>query len=158
MAANASSGPRRVKTAAVLMMLVACGAARADVYAVVSGDQRLTLTCEGTAVVETPCKIASGPGEAMPLRFTTKPTRYVHLLKPALDKAIASNKAPLPLDRADVSLLRGLALDKCHPDADYFGDLFQLCVPADSDSSIVLFVRGLCDRCEFEPIILKRQK
>ena len=145
---------------AMTMFLASAGAAHADVFIASSGNDRLTLTCEGTALVDTSCRIEMGKGasgEAMPVRFATQPTRYVHLLKLGIEKAVGNRQSSFRLDASDIPLVRGLALDKCHPDADYFGDMFQLCLPAGSSASVVLFVRGLCDRCDFEPVVLKKQ-
>ena len=144
----------------MVMLLGWVGAAHADVFAVTSGKDRLALTCQGAGVTDTSCSIAMGqgsPGEAMPVRFTTKPTRYAHLLKVGIEKAVESKRPSFPLDARDISLLRGLALDKCHPGADESADLFQLCMPGGSSSSVVLFARGACDRCDFEPYVLRKR-
>ena len=143
-----------------MTLLAWAGAAQADVFAAGSGDERFTLTCEGTVVVDTPCKVqvgAGAPGDAMPVRFTNNPTRYAHLLKAGIDRAV-EGKVPFRLAASDVSLVRGLALDKCHPDAEYYGDILQLCIPAGSTSTVVLFMRGVCDRCNFEPVVLRKQR
>jgi hypothetical protein len=147
-------------TALAMTLLGWVGAAHADIFAAISGNDRVTLTCEGAVVVDTSCTIAMGqgsPGETMPVRFTAQPTRYAHLLKLGIEKAAESNRLPFRLDASDISLLRGLALDKCHPGADDSGDIFQLCIPAGSSSSVVLFMRGVCDRCDFEPFVLRKQ-
>jgi len=136
--------------------------ARADVFAVVMGNERLTLTCDGPTVVDTPCSIGmSSSRSTQPVRFTAPGTRYrySHLLKQGVEKVLENQQHPLRPSASDIQLLRSLALDKCHPADEtggISGDLLQLCIPQDS-SSVVLFMRGLCDRCDFEPIVLKKQ-
>jgi len=149
------------KTALVTMLVSCVTAAHADVFVANLGNERLTLTCDGPAVVDTSCNLGTGPpGNPMSVRFTSQPTRYAHLLKRGIEKVLESSQRPLRLTDADISLLRGLALDQCHPAAesrDTSGDLLQLCIPAGSSSNVVLFMRGLCDRCEFEPLILEKE-
>jgi hypothetical protein len=134
----------------------------ADVFAAEVDNERLTLTCEGPTVVETPCRIGVGSsGNTEPVRFTAPGTRYryPHLLKQGLETVLEDRQHRLRPSDSDVPLLRGLALDKCYPadeSGSLSGDLLQLCIPADS-TSVVLFMRGLCDRCGFEPIVLKKQ-
>ena len=145
---------RFVAVAIALLVMSRASTAHADTFVAVSGKDRMTLTCEGPAVVDTQCNIAVGQGSAgQAIRFTAKPTRYAHLLKVGVEKA-AQNPA---LAALDLAVLRGLDLGKCHPDAEYFGDLFQLCVSPGSASTVVLFMRGLCDRCDFEPVVLRKQ-
>jgi hypothetical protein len=136
--------------------------AHADLFAAAIGNERLTLTCEGSTLIDTPCRIGIGSsGRAEPVRFTVPGSRYryPHLLRQGLEKVLESKDHPLRPGDSDIPLLRNLALDKCHPadeSGSLTGDLLQLCIPADS-SSVVLFMRGLCDRCDFEPIVLKKQ-
>jgi hypothetical protein len=154
---------------AALMMVFALSAwapmAHADVFAAVMGNERLMLTCDGTTVIETPCRMgADSSGSPLPVqsvRFVAPGTRYryPHLLKQGLEKILENKQNSLYPSASDISLLRSLALDKCHPadeSGGMSGDLLQLCIPPDS-SSIVLFMRGLCDRCDFQPIVLKKQ-
>jgi hypothetical protein len=151
----------RFPIGALMMTLVGwVGTAHADVFAAISGEHRVAFTCEGPVVVDTSCSIEIGQGssrEIMPVRFANQPTRYAHLLKLGIEKAIESNRRAFRLDQSDISLLRGLALDKCHPASEHSGDLLQLCIPIGSSSTVVLFKRDVCDRCDFEPIILRKQ-
>lgn len=134
----------------------------ADAFAAVMENERLTLTCEGPTVVDTPCRIGTGSSDNTdPVRFTAPGSsyHYPHLLKQGLDKVLENKQHPLRPGASDIQLLRSLALDKCYPadkSGGISGDLLQLCIPADS-SSVVLFMRGVCDRCNFEPIVLRKQ-
>jgi hypothetical protein len=149
-----------VKTALVTMLAGWTTAAHADVFTANVDGGRVTLTCDGPAVVDTSCSLGMASGGAVPVRFTTQPTRYAHLLKRGIEKSIESNQHPFRPSDEDIAVLRQLALDQCHPAAeskDLSGDLLQLCIPSGSTSNVVLFMRGLCDRCEFEPLVLRKQ-
>jgi hypothetical protein len=146
---------------AAFIGLLACWttAARADSFVAKLDTGSITLTCDGSAVVNTSCLIGIVSGGQVPVRFTTQPTRYAHLLKRGIEKIIADRQHPLRPSDADIGVLQGLALDQCHPAApakDLSGDVLQLCIPAGSSSTAVLFMRGLCDRCEFEPVVLRK--
>ena len=134
--------------------------AHADEFVAVIGNERIALACDGSAMVNTPCRIGVGSSaEPQPVRFAAQGTRYAHLLKQGVEKVIASKEHPLRPSPSDIPLLRGLDLDKCHPaetSESLSGDLLQLCIPAESNR-VVLFMRGLCDRCDFEPVVLKKQ-
>lgn len=129
-------------------------------YAAGIGNERLSLTCNGSAMVDTDCliKVGSSSG-AQPVRFIAQPTRYSHLLRKGIEKALTPDQHNRRLSTSDIPILRELALDRCHPAAEsrgMSGDLLQLCMLADS-SRVVLFLRGLCDRCDFEPFVLEKQ-
>lgn len=146
----------------VLVVMLSCWAipAQADTFAAVIDNERLSLTCDGPAMVDTACRIGMGSSGGMqPVRFTTQPTSYAHLLRQGIEKVLESKQHRLRPSASDIPLLRELALDQCHPAArsdGLSGDILQLCIPADS-SNVILFMRGLCDRCDFEPVILKKQ-
>lgn len=129
-------------------------------YSAGIGNERLSLICNGSAMVGTDCLIKVGSSRGtQSLRFIAQPTRYSHLLRKGIEKALAADQPNRRLNAIDVPLLRDLALDQCHPAAEsrgVSGDLLQLCIPADS-SRVVLFMRGLCDRCDFEPVVLEKQ-
>lgn len=128
-------------------------------YAAGIGNERLSLRCNGSAMVDAACLIRIGSsGSVQPVRFIAQSTRYSHLLQKGIEKALAPEQRLRRPSASDIPLLRELALDQCHPAAEsqgMSGDLLQLCIPADS-SRVVLFMRGLCDRCDFEPIVLER--
>lgn len=122
------------------------------------GNERLSLVCEGSGTIDTTCFIKVGSSNSLqPVRFITQPTRYSHLLRKGVEKTLAPEQRRL--SASDTSLLRELAVDQCHPAAEskgMSGDLLQLCIPSDS-SKVVLFMRGLCDRCDFEPVVLEKR-
>lgn len=129
-------------------------------YATSFGNERLSLMCDGSGMIDTACFIRVGSsGSVQPVRFITQPTRYSHLLRKGVEKALVPEQHLRRPNASDIALLRELALDQCHPAAEskgVSGDLLQLCIPADS-SRVVLFMRGLCDRCDFEPVVLEKQ-
>lgn len=133
---------------------------KSNEYAAGTGNERLSLICNGSAMVDTACLIRVGSSSSVqPVRFITQPTRYSHLLRKGIEKALAPEQHLRRPSGPDIPLLRELALDQCHPAAEsqgISGDLLQLCIPVDS-SKVVLFMRGLCDRCDFEPVVLERQ-
>jgi hypothetical protein len=97
----------------------------------------------------------------MEVRFTAPGIhyRYPHLLKQGIEKVLDSKQHRLRPSASDIPLLRSLDLEKCYPadkSKDVSGDILQLCIPKDSPS-VILFMRGVCDRCDFEPIVLKKQ-
>jgi hypothetical protein len=122
-------------------------------------SERFTLTCDGQQVLDTPCFITINSSGATPVRFSTGSTHYAHLLKQGMEKALDEKQQRLRPTDSDISLLKGLSLEQCHPAKEsngISGDLLQLCVVS-SSSSVVLFMRGLCDRCVFQPLVLTRQ-
>jgi hypothetical protein len=148
------------KAATVTLLAAWTTAACADVFTANLDNGSITLTCEGSAVVNTSCSLRMVSGGQVPVRFTTRPTRYAHLLKRGVEKVIENKQHPFRPSDEDVAILRGLALDQCHPAAesrDLSGDLLQLCVPPSSSSNVVLFMRGLCDGCDFEPLVLRKR-
>ncbi len=129
-------------------------------YTAPIGNNRLSLICNGLSVLETACLIGLGPSKSMqPVRFIPQTTRYSRLLQKGLEKVLTPEQQHLRPNVSDVQLLREVALDQCHPAAEskgMSGDLLQLCIPLDS-SRVVLFIRGLCDGCDFEPVVLEKQ-
>lgn len=146
---------------AVLLVLVCLATVASAVeYATELDGNRLSLACEDAAAVDTPCRIGTKDNPSvMEVRFGSGRTRYAHLLKRGIEKTIAEPGNPAKFGEPEIRFLRALALEQCH-DAVEPGpaawDTLQLCRPAD-DSRVVLFMRGLCDRCEFTPVIMKRE-
>ena len=148
-----------LRTLAMLLLFSACATSSAgSVYAGKIGKDFLTLLCDGPNLIDSSCRLATGSPEVQVLRFSNQQTRYSHLLKQGMDGVLENSTRPDRPSDSDISLLRGLQLSECHPAETsnlWPGDILQLCIPSDS-STVVLFVRGVCDRCNFEPIVLKR--
>jgi hypothetical protein len=146
-------------TMMLFLLAILATSAHSEIFASVIENQRFTLTCDGLQVIDTPCRIAVNSSEEMQVRFSTERTHYAHLLRQGIEKVLEEKKPGLQTSASDVSLLRELSLEQCHPvekSRDISGDLLQLCV-ASKSSSVVLFMRGLCDHCEFRPLVLKKQ-
>jgi hypothetical protein len=63
-----------------------------------------------------------------------------------------------PIADKDVALLQVLAADQasCLADKKY-ADLMLACpVPSQGGDTVVMFIRGLCDHCRFEPVALRK--
>ncbi len=132
--------------------------AASTLYAGRATVERVALECDGPPAVDTACVLNVGaPANRLAVRFTAQPTSYHHLLQEAVEKAAAAG--PNSLSPSALAVLPNLDLSRCHPAADseaVSGDLLQLCLPSDR-TKVVLFMRGLCDRCAFEPVILEKQ-
>ena len=151
-----------LKRVLVLLLPLASGTstAHADEFIALVGAERFSLNCDGTRVVDAPCRLRVGSAGELAIRFAVAGARHRHarLLKQGLDKVLDNERHPRRPRAADIPMLLGLELDNCHPAEDagsVSGDILQLCLPKDS-SSVVLFVRGLCDRCDFEPVVLEK--
>lgn len=121
--------------------------------------QQAVLSCEGRSILDTPCILKVGHHDVrQTVRFSTERTRYFHLLKKAVKNEVEGNQSVTKPHYPDAVILQSLVVDECHPDITerWSGDILQLCIPPDT-SSIVLFFRGVCDRCEFKPVVLKRK-
>jgi hypothetical protein len=130
-------------------------AAHADVFTVALSETHISFVCDGAALVDAPCRIEirrDRDVDTIPALFASKPTRYAHLLKDAIEKAIANYQPPYQFSPAEISLLRNLPIEKCHPGVGESLDTLELCIG--SPSTVVIFRRDVCDRCEFQPIIL----
>jgi hypothetical protein len=135
--------------------------AQAHTFSAVIDKMRLSLTCEGPIVIDTPCQIGTSTSDKLrPVRFTapSSPNRHAHLLKRGLARVLSDAQQPRQLSASEIQVLRSLVLDSCHPadgSNEMSGDLLQICsVPNSAD--VVLFMRALCDGCQFEPVILKK--
>jgi Fe-S cluster biogenesis protein NfuA len=123
-----------------------------------AGD-KLFLNCQGRSLIATPCKLGTEPSSMDAIVFTADPTRYGHMLKDSIARTLADQKNVVHKQPADVKVLRELVVEKCNPAAQSdsgLGELVQICVPS-NPAKVVIFMRGLCDRCEFEPIVLTRE-
>lgn len=154
---------RSVSVCTLALFCVLSGAAtnaHCEVFVTTVGKERLSLSCEGPSAIETPCRIDTYPGHnSQPVRFTTQPTRYAHLLTRGATKALNDPQHPAHPRESETLLLKDLDPNMCHPAntaQGIHGDLLQVCNTEDS-SIVVLFIRGLCDRCEFEPYLLRKQ-
>lgn len=61
--------------------------------------------------------------------------------------------------KSDLAPLQVLATDQsaCFADKKY-ADLLLVCqVPRQGNDAVVVFMRGLCDRCQFEPTVLRKK-
>lgn len=127
--------------------------------AVVKIADTLTFSCDSSSMTNSPCRLTPAPRDIQTLRFPNQRTQYNHLLKQGVDVVAKNPKRSSVTSNPDIALLRSLALDECHPAETtrlWSGDLLRLCTPSNL-SAVVLFIRGLCDRCNFEPIGLKKK-
>lgn len=147
-------------TASVLLMSgCAHTSSRENTFVGSIEKQQAILSCEGRSILDTPCFLAIGhQGVRQSVRFSTERTRYSPLLKKAVKGEIEGNRSTTKPHISDIAVLQSLVVEECHPDITerWSGDILQLCIPTDT-SSIVLFFRGVCDRCEFMPVVLKRK-
>lgn len=147
-------------TASVLLMSgCAHASSRNNTFVGSIERQQAVLSCEGRSILDTPCLLEiAHQGVRQPVRFSTEPTRYSHLLKKAVKSEVEGNRSATKPLSPDAVILQSLVVEECHPDTTerWSGDILQLCIPTDT-SSIVLFFRGVCDRCEFMPVVLKRK-
>jgi hypothetical protein len=145
---------------ALAVLLPGCATNRAGiVYEGKIEKDILTFSCDSSSMTNSPCRLTPGSRDVQALRFSNQRTQYSHLLKQGVDVVAKNPKGSAVTSDSDVALLRSLALDECHPAETtnlWSGDLLQLCIPSDP-SAVVLFVRGSCDRCNFEPIVLKNR-
>ncbi|MDK9714024.1 MAG: hypothetical protein OEL86_07895 [Sulfuritalea sp.] len=122
--------------------------------------QQVVLSCEGRSILDTPCLLDIGPQVVrQSVRFSAERTRFSHLLKKAVKNEVEGNRGATKPLNPDAIILQSLVVDECHPGITerWSGDILQLCIPTDT-SFIVLFFRGVCDRCEFMPVVLKRKE
>ena len=131
-----------------------------SIYVGKIGNYPLTFSCDSQGMVDTPCQLAMDSSVDKTLRFSNQRTRYAHLLRQGVEEVLRDPRNPDRPRESDIPLIHSLALDECHPAEKskfWSGDLLQLCIPRDS-SAVVLFFRGVCDRCTFEPAVLRRKQ
>jgi hypothetical protein len=127
----------------------------------------LRLRCEGNSLFTGACVLFALDKGNIQLGSGTKtkfeqPSAYLDLLKSqVVGKA---QKTPDLLKNtlsqaADIRVVQSIQLTaaSCKADKEYF-DLMVACSHAsEKPASVVLFMRGLCDRCEFEPIVIRKK-
>lgn len=145
------------------------GAAPARYLSNPSADgSRLLLQCEPAQAETNACQFSpqrSGrPTERMTAsEFVPLETRQQYLRRLVGEAAAQAVQRPedqrdVPVTRQDLGLLQELARrqDSCLADRKY-ADLLVLCpVPGQASETIVMFIRGLCDRCRFQPVVLRK--
>lgn len=122
--------------------------------------QRFALSCPDAAVIDVPCRLEIGSHASMDLEFSRQPTSFTPLFRQAVDEAMTGSTQAGPVSTTDRRLLRRLDFDRCHPVKDsraWSGDLLQMCLPSGETDALVVFLRGLCDRCQFVPVVLRRR-
>jgi len=119
------------------------------------GPSWLAATCElwqkpvrGTRSVVTKMRLQPLGGTYLPALLAE--SAGSKLREPASSKTPALGASDQPVLRAVAASATAACVgDKDHP------DMVALCAP-EAGGSIVLFLRGLCDRCRFEPVVLRK--
>jgi hypothetical protein len=133
-----------------------------------SDGSRLVLQCDRAGVSSLACQFWK-EGEARPAERKTaaefmplgKNQQYLKRL--VGESAVEAVKNPqgqreAPIASRDVTLLQDLTAsqESCLADRKY-ADLLLACPAHGQDSNIVvMFFRGLCDRCRFQPVVLRK--
>jgi hypothetical protein len=125
--------------------------------------EKLRVTCAGSEVVRADCSLA-GIGKdgrqaypATALRFTDLTSQTKLLRQVALAKRENPAVGDIPMDAQSVAVLDAIDWERCF-ESKQMGGLAVLCAPPGPEPDwAVLFLRGLCDRCRFEPIVLKKE-
>ena len=120
---------------------------------------QLTLRCPSEEVLGAPCELVFQK-EGQTKAATPQPVSYVKSISyqgPLLRTAVSANKLPIDLTTEQVEQINALDFSgMCRADLD-LSDLFVACkVVALGNQFQLLFVRGMCDRCTFIPVVLKR--
>lgn len=148
------------------LLLGGCATMRGDApghggrYSARMEGQTITLSCPDAGVVDVPCYLDIDAGGKLPVSFSSEPSAYVFLFGEAVQRATTGAGPRHDLQSSDAQLLKVMTWDRCHPakaSAHVSGDLVQLCLPKDP-AAVVMFFRGLCDRCEFRPVVLRSRK
>ena len=128
--------------------------------------KQMVLECDGSVVLNTACRFGlEGGGKPVEKKtsalFDTLSPRHQYLKRLIALSATDAVKNPkkqreAPVSDADVSVLQGVAnnQDACLADREYTD--FLVACPVPNANAVVLFFRGLCDRCVFEPTVLRR--
>jgi hypothetical protein len=124
----------------------------------------LKFSCESELGISSRCRLAFGKGpqvQSTATTFTSAPDYLMALIREAARKSLEnpSPKAP-PFSDEDRAALAQVNLTgkSCFSSVE-MSDLLVACSPQDSSrEQAVLFIRGLCDGCSFDPIPIKRVK
>jgi hypothetical protein len=133
---------------------------RENVFLGVVERNNVVLSCDGGAMLDTACQLEMGnPSTKHPVRFSTERTRYAPLFVREVKRVLEDHQSATKPTASEAKILQSLLVEDCHPaerSKGMSGDFLQLCIPPDA-SAVVLFFRGLCDRCNFEPVVMKRK-
>jgi hypothetical protein len=125
--------------------------------------EKLRVTCAGAELLQADCSLA-GIGKdgrqaypATALRFTDLTQQTQLLQQVALAKRDNPAVGDIPMDAQSVAVLDAIDWERCF-ESKQMGGLAVMCAPPGAQPEwAVLFLRGLCDRCRFEPIVLKKE-
>jgi hypothetical protein len=132
-----------------------------------SNARQMVFECDSSTLKNVPCRFGLEGGgkladKKQPAFFQelTSQQQYLKRLIGLSASNAAKNPKTLretPVSDSDVPLLNVLAgnQDSCLADREYADFLVACSLP--SRKEVVLFFRGLCDRCEFQPVILKNK-
>jgi hypothetical protein len=129
--------------------------------------KRLVMVCAKPAADSVRCGLdwqaAQGVTPSVGIEFVPLASNQRYLADLARDAADAQARAPKAIDgilptAADVALLQQVvkAPGACLADKDR-ADLVLACPTGKRfEDAVVMLFRGLCDRCEFEPIVVRK--
>ena len=134
--------------------------------AIAVGGSTITVECANSqSLLESDCVLWNDPKYKTPVKFLNLRENQSYLTR--LIKESASKTGPrsgvsadFPILALDTALLKNIADGKtpCFAD-EKMADLLVACPISEREQkTLILFMRGLCDRCEFEPIVLKAEQ
>jgi hypothetical protein len=132
-------------------------------------DQRyMVFECQGSTIVGNDClfRMEGGgrPAEANSQAFfvpMTSQQQYLRRLVSISAQGVLNDpKKPreAPVAEIDMPAIESISSnqDACFAERQYY-DLMVACAPSNlRDKLVVVFFRGLCDRCEFQPVVLRK--
>jgi hypothetical protein len=134
------------------------------------GGSRLVLQCSVMSASVISCDSSQKGGERPDdskiklelLPLTAKRMYLKGLISEAAKEVLESPKVKLdiPVAENELILLKDFVAnqDSCLADKEY-ADLMVLCpVVRGGSDSVVMFLRGLCDKCQFQPVIMRKIK
>jgi hypothetical protein len=155
---------RRVGILTLGCMALAGHAFASDFESPVDKDGNLmALACESRPGLNGPCKFSYGKparSETIATSFVAAQDYVVDLIRKAAQQKVAEPAKGITAPAEAVAALESARLDvkSCFTSVE-MGELFVVCASPDrEDEYAFLFMRGLCDRCDFESIPLKRVK